>query len=527
MSVDITHLTEHLPHPQQEAVRKAYRQRAQSETAAFLWCFFLGVAGAHRFYLRQWRSALGHLALFFVLIAVIAAGIALGWSPTLTAAVAVPLLLISLVWVVIDLFRIDDEVSRRNLSLAKMLAGEALIHDPARGRMALDMLAAVEEREAAQHVPVAAAVSVSPDDPEAAAQAVVATPETVGFGTGVAVPFEEEAVTPAAADPYRGDMASVAVQTVTGIAGLAEGEGYRVIPSAEVDAGAASGTPPAGSEAVSESEVADVGPGWNAETAAAVAALGAASSAALAWQHRAGEEISTEAHEGAAGLNSSADDGTNAAEPLTMPAWGAARGEAPLEAYDPTDSEARDGRDVTDLGDDGVRFAPISDIEPESAWRLLAASPSMPDAPAASGDTTLLLVPESSVPVWPAADVPSWPIAGAESSASDDSADFAPVPASDSLVGGEGEYREEVEPSPTEPAPVPEPIATPQVEETPRHLLKHIRVVRQVKVGDDVVEESVAEAYISPDEDPEPVRQRLREQLRREAEEKQAHDIRQ
>jgi hypothetical protein len=77
---------------------------------------------------------------------------------------------------------------------------------------------------------------------------------------------------------------------------------------------------------------------------------------------------------------------------------------------------------------------------------------------------------------------------------------------------------------PLPPAPLPPAAAMPESVAPPAtpHLLKHIRVVRQVKVGDDVVEESVAEAYIDPDEDPEPVRERLREQLRREAEAKQS-----
>src|SRR5262249_59131453 len=97
--------------------------------------------------------------------------------------------------------------------------------------------------------------------------------------------------------------------------------------------------------------------------------------------------------------------------------------------------------------------------------------------------------------VWPVA--PEWPIAQQETAAVAGSMGDADTVASE--PGG----------APTEALP-------------PHHGLRHIRVVRQVKIGDDVVEEAVAEAYIDPSEDPEPVRQRLREQLRREAGGRQA-----
>ena len=48
-------------------------------------------------------------------------------------------------------------------------------------------------------------------------------------------------------------------------------------------------------------------------------------------------------------------------------------------------------------------------------------------------------------------------------------------------------------------------------------MLKRIRVTRQIKVNGQVVEETSAEELIEADADPEPVRQRLREQLHRQA----------
>jgi hypothetical protein len=49
------------------------------------------------------------------------------------------------------------------------------------------------------------------------------------------------------------------------------------------------------------------------------------------------------------------------------------------------------------------------------------------------------------------------------------------------------------------------------------HLLKRIRVTRQIKVNGEVVEETSAEELIEADADPEPVRQRLRQQLHNQA----------
>jgi len=49
--------------------------------------------------------------------------------------------------------------------------------------------------------------------------------------------------------------------------------------------------------------------------------------------------------------------------------------------------------------------------------------------------------------------------------------------------------------------------------------MKRIRVVRQVRVDGQVVEEQAAEEYIELEADPEPIKARLHEQLRLRAEE--------
>src|SRR5262249_47051334 len=109
MSVDIARLAAHLAPDQQRAIAKEYRRRAQHDTTAFLLCFFAGLFGAHRFYLRQFGSGLLHLLLPVAAIVVVVVGMAAGASTAAVAIVAIALLLIGLVWAIIDLFGIDDE----------------------------------------------------------------------------------------------------------------------------------------------------------------------------------------------------------------------------------------------------------------------------------------------------------------------------------------------------------------------------------------------------------------------------------
>lgn len=129
MSVDIKRLTAHLSPQQQAAVRKIYRARAESSTAAFISCFFLGVFGAHRFYLKQWRQGFLHLLLAAVIAAVGVGGLLLNLPVVTVAIVAGILLLLALLWVIVDLVRIDDEVASHNIKLAEMLIAQTLLSD--------------------------------------------------------------------------------------------------------------------------------------------------------------------------------------------------------------------------------------------------------------------------------------------------------------------------------------------------------------------------------------------------------------
>jgi hypothetical protein len=74
--------------------------------------------------------------------------------------------------------------------------------------------------------------------------------------------------------------------------------------------------------------------------------------------------------------------------------------------------------------------------------------------------------------------------------------------------------------TPVTDTPVPVEVAEPAVEgseQTPHTLMRRIRVTHQIKVNGEVIEETSAEELIDADADPEPVRQRLREQLHRQA----------
>lgn len=139
MSVDIAQLTARLDAERREAVKSQYEERATNATVAFLLCFFLGSAGAHRFYLREWRVGFAHLTLFVVGAAALIAGLVqtiplttqLSTHPAGFAldVVGVVLLLAALIWEIIDLGRIDHQVYQRNLLLAEGIIAGTLLAD--------------------------------------------------------------------------------------------------------------------------------------------------------------------------------------------------------------------------------------------------------------------------------------------------------------------------------------------------------------------------------------------------------------
>jgi hypothetical protein len=163
MGVDLARLTAHLSPQQQDAVKKAYRQQATPETAPFIMCFFLGLFGGHRFYLRQTVQGLLHLALAVLIAAVVIGGIAGNVSSVLIAAVALPLLLLAVIWWIVDLVRIDGEVGARNLKLAEHLVAQTLLSDTTVEQKAQAKLDELERAAAAR--PVAPATPALAADP--------------------------------------------------------------------------------------------------------------------------------------------------------------------------------------------------------------------------------------------------------------------------------------------------------------------------------------------------------------------------
>ncbi len=132
MSVDIAQLTAHLAPEERQRVIRAYRQDAENETTAYLYCFFLGIFGAHRWYLGHWRSGLLHLIIPVLAVLAVIAGV-VQILPAVVAAIIVAILLaIGLGWEIIDLFGIDEEVRGHNRALAeRLIAAGALTDDSA------------------------------------------------------------------------------------------------------------------------------------------------------------------------------------------------------------------------------------------------------------------------------------------------------------------------------------------------------------------------------------------------------------
>lgn len=152
MSVDLAQMTAHLAPAQQDEIRRAYRRKAQNPTTAFLLCFFLGLVGAHRMYLRQWGGALMRL-LLAILIAGQVLAVAFGTfsvrSGVILILIAVIFLLVDLIWEIVDLFRIDGEIHRHNLTLAETLIGTVAIADTAVVAQAMTQLDTLVRQDAA------------------------------------------------------------------------------------------------------------------------------------------------------------------------------------------------------------------------------------------------------------------------------------------------------------------------------------------------------------------------------------------
>ncbi|HEU5347463.1 MAG TPA: NINE protein [Ktedonobacterales bacterium] len=129
MSVDFDRMAANLPADQRKELSRKYRRGAKNETAAFLSCFFLGIFGAHWFYLGEWSRGFARLILPALAAIALVAG-ALGALPSLAVTVLVVVLLgAGFIWEFVDLFQIDRNVRKRNLTLAESLIGAGALAD--------------------------------------------------------------------------------------------------------------------------------------------------------------------------------------------------------------------------------------------------------------------------------------------------------------------------------------------------------------------------------------------------------------
>ncbi len=497
MTVDIKRLTAHLSEGQRDEIAKAYKQQAVNETAAFLWCFFLGWLGAHRFFLHQWGQAILRLVIALIAIGIVVVGVIDGIDPTIFVLAALPFALVALIWEIIDLFRIDDEVSARNLKLAESLIARTMLADTTveqQARAKLDEVvhhvaaetAQDEQREQAVTEAVAAA------EPEAAGAAIYAEADT----GATAERYEATTSTEASADPNAGRNEDLPVQ--------------------------------AGTRDWSETEVASADRVSDVDTAVAGAALGVAVTESVTHAH-------TESGFSVTDTEDTVVNETEAeAEPVDetvlaadMTPITAAESEAPTWPNLPSIPEPVEAAEAVspvvvssgavDVSDMGTldSSTPVADIGTPGAAPIVV---SLGEEGVPVEDTMAKLespIPVESYipPIVPVMDAPvvDTPVETPEPAQSDAPETLAELAGLATVAAGVASPAEE-------PTVVPEYAADPDEESgQTSHMLKRIRVTHQIKVNGEVIEETSAEELIDAGADPEPVRQRLREQLHRQA----------
>ena len=606
MSIDLNRLTAHLSPQQQADIAKAYHRDAEHSTTAFLYCFFLGVFGVHRFYLHQWRKGFAHFVLPLAIAAVLVAGVGLKWSPLVALAVVIPLAVIALVWEIVDLFTIDHEVYTRNLKLAEQLIAASLLSEHAVERVADAKLesmlrsAQAQAATAGRHDQVVANVG----------SAALAAEESLAVGepTPALDPGYAGAVETISADSQQSASAALSTDeyvatTTTQISGDPNDTRHADSSTAAAPASWSEteqyhlGALESSGSALSAEEIDSSGAGF--------ASADASESAATADDFSLDQSL-TRSHEASAfSVTDSAELMTTmaAAESMRDERQADSETEAPptpLEAeavtwpdHDPVhfDEPAMEtaqagyagsqwadtgalsrGHDATDMSGYPGSVETIADIEGANASPLYVSLPAEESGAPSFFDSTdsasatddfaagspadepddglLVLIPDvgepaedlsaiqgepasyppsapaaesyipPTVPVFTAYDAPvlanEFEAAANEGAGQDETlAELAGGAALGAVaVGGvmeaasvgdtaSGERREDV-------------TMTVQPESA-HHRMRHIRVVRQVKVGGEVIEEMAAEEYIDEDADPEPVRKRLEAMLRQQA----------
>jgi hypothetical protein len=419
VSVDISQLTARLDQQRQEAVKQQYEERATNPTAAFLLCFFLGSAGAHRFFLREWRAAFGHLALFAAGVVALVAGLIqtlplpvnLASHPLGAAldALGVALLLAALIWEIIDLGHIDHQVYQRNLLLAEGIIAGTLLADHSLIEEARQRLSTTSQKARAQARAAALASSAAAPAPAASAAPVagIITADEVADARALA---EENAgfATISYAEMSRFDISEDPDQARQASADAAhEGNWSESVTTAETASDAAPDAPPV-TETVTRTHSEDgprvtdsyevdrvAGPSAAEAAGLGAAGLGAAALGAdlLGADHAAGFDEPTQpdhaqsAADAAPAIHAYDPSDAQPAAPAESPAFAAT-------AYPPDQAHAYDFAD-DDIGDVTDASMPAV-VAPPADIAVAHASPAyvqLPDEQPAQ-DAPLYLIPD-------------------------------------------------------------------------------------------------------------------------------------
>lgn len=527
MTVDIKRLTAHLSQSQQDEITKAYEKQAENETAAFLWCFFLGWMGAHRFYLRQWGQGIIHLIIALITVVIAVGGALAKVDPTIIVVAALPFGVAALIWEVIDLFRIDDEVAAMNLRLAETLIAGTMLADTSVLQQAQTKLGEVLTNVAAE-----SGQSTGGEEASVASAAVEtdAAAEPAITSTTLEAPVEAVAATGATVERYE-------ATTTTRV-------------SEDPNADQQENQPvPAGTKDWSETETESRDTLGGGEPGPGDATVGTHIDETATLAHTESGYSSTDSTDTVISESAAvAEDTGEAVIAAGLPTMSASESEAPTWPNLPlvAPASAAMSIDYTDLGDP-VSVTPVADVDSAGSTPLIVAlgeDVTSPPPPAVASDNPVteegaapVVVDQSDStpvesyipPIVPVVEMDAGdtqPITTApEEEEPETLAELAGLATATGIAVDLAEPAEPEVPAGmpdtveaagavevAEAAPPPEVAHAEQIEPA-SHLLKRIRVTRQIKVNGEVVEETSAEELIEADADPEPVRQRLRQQL--------------
>ncbi len=511
MSVDIAKLSANLSPQQQREAKAEYRRQAKSPTTAFLLCFFLGIFGAHRFYLGDVGQGLLRLIIS-------------------------PLVLPGLVLEVIDLTRIDGEVESRNLKAAEAIIARIMLAQP---KPALDaeaiagLDASVQARwshaaaeAAAVAVPAVALAAESATDAGVAGS----TPMTESTASGAAGGGESAPpvwpVAPTSSEAaFSRTVPAAAEAPASGLSPIQSGEG-------------AAATQQGGSAYQPVVPPAAAVPAW--DEALGFVAASAQPGAGAAPDASAAPDAGAEGAEVVAATEQSVESdvfetgGTvPAAGDLAQPETAVAQ-RAPLWT-DPTDRAAVyvDPGSLADIGEphsSSMRIAlpaaptPQEDHAAESlaAVSVGEADPMMSAAAATAPDaspepaeleptSTLVFIPDEAL----TPDAPLGSTGGegaAETLTAASEGLGAAIPASDAVEAQSSEPAMPQEGAPGDGSHFTEEVHEAQAETTHR-TVKRVRVIRRLLVNGQVVQEATAEEIVDSDADTAAAAARLREAL--------------